>query len=1451
MKNFAELYPASARMQELCTNGLFLNLLDFPEALRLPYRQLQTQVLEGALPGASLLLYECSVNAIRFPALIAAAIAYRQASVSASDKAKILLSLADPKRLLTVLHAVFLNQPRPEAEPYLAAADAAEALFSTESFHSWIFRDSACASMEMGQATAGSSLITCLTAFNEMISPLTGFYRHLQEQPQDTSATSGTAAARTAIAGTMADGTAVTALTSEGGLLYTYNLDTVDPSPFILYKNREYLLAQSWDADSRRLFYRAPASGVCMIGEPLAIACSADTAARSRQASLDDDASAAIRPAYRMPDRQRPHFLDHWLSMALAKRDRGYLLLSMEQGMGKSLYTSLLDPASPYYFQTSLFSNCSVLRYPVSVLPETTEPASFLAFVQAEERRITGARQADPVLPPSATSADYARAVAISLNHIAAADPTRKVLLIVDGMQWMEAAETDNKPSFAGVFPHAAQLDANVYILLTSLPESAAVVRELLHTCDPAAEAVTFTRSHEDYRRTLRAYITETLLRRTGDQSTVNRMEAALHGSFAEAGLLRNVYPLCREAADSSPERFLKRQPEPGALTELYIARLTELYGPKYGHTLEQVLNTLALCPGPTDLRSFGQLLPDHPDPVVLRMILRDMRPFLVLTDGEHAAYRESDVQTAVLTYFAPQWRILCEDILRERRQLLASSADPFARTDLLTDIDLYAAELAVPECVDLLTSLGKLLAPDTKRAEALPDSVIGYFQAVSAKYDDEARNPLRMDTIAALSLSRRTSERLIACRRMESLRETIHFNEKLYNLYCRRYAENLSLTDPLAESTILALAAFRRKTDTPADTAFLWHTENLSRGSLYDALKRYGGGTVSPEEDASDSLRGLDPLRLDYVRTLLPAVLVSCRAALQEPVPQECAVTSHQLVSFCETMLLAMLPVLCIRGCMPEAGDFFRFMQDLLQQTYALRKNLAEAIAAYGDVPHADIDYREPLYTVSAAEVRRREALSRDLFEWVLTFPRSQRLRYYADHTPQWRLLESVLRLEDPAYAAVRGPVPQNRANDLCQSLLQQSRSHADTALHADVVRLRFLLEHCSLSTRRSLEAAEALGSRLLEADPYNVYANAEEVVADFSWLNQVLQKGRSFFSSRQSDDILGVLRESFIRILENNQFYDYLITAQSRLDALEYGPLVCEKRVEDAPAPVEKLTALQAFVIASPDKTGPRRLYADYLASFLEEHGSTMPGSFLDSCVTWCLDMNPPSARLAGVVPAVLYERWKKLGAPDPAFCDLDGTLDTEGTVLRSRLYYRRAASCYLLEGGSLRIDALKHAVETQNTDPAVRAFLYLCLAISAGTRSLASASRLLAFSEEALRAAGGVAALKTATAAVALNAATPAQNASPAQNTSPAQESSAGTGQDVSALRAAILRAKAALLLLSDTGSLSQVPRLLEEYKASGTVFTLSLPRYARIWPSRLSRQIPKRLCKDLSL
>ena len=52
MMHSEALYPAAARLGELCTNGLFLKLRGFPEPLRLCYQQLRTRIREEALPGA-------------------------------------------------------------------------------------------------------------------------------------------------------------------------------------------------------------------------------------------------------------------------------------------------------------------------------------------------------------------------------------------------------------------------------------------------------------------------------------------------------------------------------------------------------------------------------------------------------------------------------------------------------------------------------------------------------------------------------------------------------------------------------------------------------------------------------------------------------------------------------------------------------------------------------------------------------------------------------------------------------------------------------------------------------------------------------------------------------------------------------------------------------------------------------------------------------------------------------------------------------------------------------------------------------------------------------------------------------------------------------------------------------------------------------------------------------
>ena len=79
----------------------------------------------------------------------------------------------------------------------------------------------------------------------------------------------------------------------------------------------------------------------------------------------------------------RPQYWDRWLRQALGERDRGYLLLEAESNMGKSMYTCMLDPASPFYTHVRFLENMRVCRYAVSLYPDTQRPSYFVHALNA------------------------------------------------------------------------------------------------------------------------------------------------------------------------------------------------------------------------------------------------------------------------------------------------------------------------------------------------------------------------------------------------------------------------------------------------------------------------------------------------------------------------------------------------------------------------------------------------------------------------------------------------------------------------------------------------------------------------------------------------------------------------------------------------------------------------------------------------------------------------------------------------------------------------------------------------------------------------------------------------------------------------------------------------------------------------------------------------------------
>ncbi|MBQ7064834.1 MAG: hypothetical protein IJM90_08095 [Firmicutes bacterium] len=1441
MMHSEALYPAAARLGELCTNGLFLNLRGFPEPLRLCYQQLRTRIREEALPGACLLLAEMAGICIRFPLLAACSLALH-AEAPLSDKKRALGLLNDSGTLAGGLREFFRAHPQDVGAHLLDVADDALRTFSAEPFTGWLGRATSGAYLEMRRTEAASSLLAQLTSLNGHLQRAEGFYALLRDYAD------------------------------EDGRSFRYLEQSLRPDPFILFQDRDILLAEHYDTASGKVFFRSPVSGYLTlmdIPELTQILRTAEDGSAVEEVPTPDafpeyGDPAQLESVHQPSDYIRPGYLDQWLSRGLAHRDHGYLYLEMEEGMGKSSYVAMLDPDSPYYTPTTLFANYHIIIHTMTIAPQTWEGRALADL-------LNGLEGAPRPLIWTDSVADMRRALAEWLHDYAAAHPERKLLIILDGLQYIERPTEEGL--LTALLPRAGQLPPGVCILLTDRPDpEAAVHAAWLHRLDPEAVIGVFKHDHPQYQQLFRVYLTQYLLHASGeDNPLVTALGEYLQGDFAMAHTLRDVYYLCRPDPHTSVRQLAMQFPTQEDLLHLYLDRVHALYGPKWGIMLDEMLVALAMLPRPATQEELFRAMPDHPSPEAFYSLLRDLRPFIYLTAGRRITFSGNTALFFIYSYLAADWKLLCERILDERRLLLGSAPDAYALPERLQNLPVYAASVPWDNHRELLIHLGRSLAPKASRSDSLPSDVLDYYNLQSGNFRHEGENPLRLETIAALSLSPDTNDRLTACRRMDSLRGTIHYDRATYELYCRRYEERLAADQPLSAAVITALAAFRRKNDYPKENAFLWHTEYLSRGALYEALKNESARLPGKE------LSTADPREIAYVREKYPqladrlqALISDYDAAPAEPrgiaALQEAAVLSHQMMSFGETALVTLLPVLCIRDAQPETGAYFGVIRDTLNRVYQLRQEIFARIEAYGAALRPETDYREPLYAPDTREIRRRDLLARDLFQWLMTFTRYQRMQYYADRTPDRRLVEALLRLNTPgaspsgesvnlrtvrsqidalepeaayaladrwvrsltdAYSVIRGPIPAARAGDLAAALLKR----ADTAvkllqsapteelresLHADVERLRFLLGECDLSSRRALETAGSLAADLLPADEKSIFANSKELVDEYQALNASLQKARSFFSSKQIDQVLDQFRDGFLRCLRRHHFYSYLIPAEARLDAVENGPLACRMRVDESTDPADKITAYLSLITASPEKDLPRGELQVYLQELVTKQASDIPAELLDYCMTLGLEQNHQNPAHQLPYTGGLYPLWLHLGAPDPAQAGLDGRIPAAG-----RQIYRRLSASFVVEDAPIHPEKLRVQVQREDSDPLHQAFAYLCLAITAGGRTLSRAAKLLEMAESAL-----------------------------AASPDPAPE-----------LALALIRTRIILHCLDEASSPEALSELLDEYRERtqtampGTspeavreaMAKLPVAAYARLWQTTLRHQIPPALAR----
>lgn len=1291
--------PAEKRLQELCTNGLFLNLFDAPEPLRSGYAHIREQIRDLHYGGACTALLDmaklcvCLTRALllsRHPSPLSIALFNR------------------PQALLNALKDLPEDALDETAFRFFSAYNDAYTTFLTGTFADWADRDNASCLYELNNADAASMLITQLSVLNDFLHRNFELFSHLRN--------------------TTVDGKAV------------FVLDDVETVafPYIQIKDNDYWVCESIDAFSGKYLMRAQMSHM------IAVFPATDPDIEVLPPQDLAQPLAKLVPPFLHAEYVRPIYWDRWLLEGLRKKDRGYMVLEAEEGMGKSVYASMLDPKSPYYEALPAFENIRVYRYTISLYPDTQRPSLFCAALSSLCRAV-------PSVTFTANIADCRRRIARFLNDVAETEPTAQHLFILDGIQLLEYDDEDL--GILTILPAESALLDGVYVMLLDRPHGHAVVAARLLTSNPY-ETV-FQKSDLGYQHMLRRYLAQYVLHMKEDAAPVEALCQAVGDDFAAAHMLRETYSLCRESTAESAANFFAAHPSLPDLTELYLDRLRSLYSESYAAQLDCIVEMFLMNPHPLSAADILSGALDEPSS--LWMMVRDLRPLLAFVDADRIGFTSEAMHFMLLRFYAGDWKCYAERLLSLRRDRLSEAdlvkalrAQSTELLPLVSDLDYYAGSVGWPGHARVLTELGQALLP-LAQCDALPQCIVDYFLMLNTLHADDRQNPFSLASLDVMSLSAEENDRRLALNHWDSLRDTPQFDLDAFARAQDRYLKVIEKQNPLSQTTIDALVALRRKTQMLYDDSLVWQTQKLSTGRLAQA--------VLDESAFSDND---DPCNLSRTRQTLDHALsfleesTGCQPEGRGVfILQNAALAAKILIPFTETLLRALLPVLCKRDCAEAAARCYDEFAAKLNRLYRLHAQVCDAIAAYDDELHPEEDYRQPLEHVDELEAKRSALLLTWPRLWLSTFTDKQLLQFFDEQSTLWRTEEAMLRYDgvhaaetdfsefslknirerveetDPNKAlalvsrwndyavcelcASKSPISASRANDLCEIEMLRASLAEKTGraqlLHQCVARLLFFLNEGELSSKHVADVISALSDRLA-ADRLGEYTDASELVNLFGAFSSKLNKSHAILSAKQISAVSDHLHDSFPKCLETLRFYPYLIKATAKNIITTYGPGTCKEKMNSA-NPLEALAFAHSFMSLAPNKDTARADVLRMVESWLDQ-ADALDDSLVDYLTSFAISLGSTRS-----FAEIFYRRWRAR--------DREAFVEIRLDMPDRKLLYRRLASCYVAQNAAIDVEETWHTIMARETEKIGQAFALLAVAVTLGAENIAAADWL----------------------------------------------------------------------------------------------------------------------------
>jgi len=337
-------------------------------------------------------------------------------------------------------------------------------------------------------------------------------------------------------------------------------------------------------------------------------------AAEERQLDLLEKSTLFIEPTH----------LTDWLRNSLKKFTKGRLLLQMQRGTGKSLFSKALDQLSlnkikleedmlvRAYYINDIFRN--------SISDFTSEISFFIMNKKLAKGNLEDVFKGQiPNLTPDSKTNDFA----FLLNWYKQKYDVQKLIFIIDGVD--EIPKKDEKSIF-DILPETSELNEGIYLLVTARTDEEITdyTREQLNKISFEDKRIVQKDSIENI-NTLKNYIGKYKLANSDIQ--IDDLIQKADYRILYLNMLKEILLSCKVQVDDIPSNE--------QIIDFYLEEIKKKYGEKYFQTIFAILIILASQLEELTIKEIAYLNNDSSVSLKLIANLFDLRGFIKKTRNE------------------------------------------------------------------------------------------------------------------------------------------------------------------------------------------------------------------------------------------------------------------------------------------------------------------------------------------------------------------------------------------------------------------------------------------------------------------------------------------------------------------------------------------------------------------------------------------------------------------------------------------------------------------------------------------------------------------------------------------------------------------------------------------------------------------------------------------------